>query len=58
MSNQREEHRIRAIRNCITELEQFLDEEQGWGLDEMTQAAFETAIESLRMRLNREVDPL
>ncbi len=52
----KEEWRVRALNRCINELGQFLDEEQGWSLDEMTQQAFLTAIESMKMRINREVD--
>lgn len=52
-----EEHRLRALDSCINELGQFLDEEQGWGLDEMTQEAFLTAIESMKMRKARKIDP-
>lgn len=49
-------HRLKALDRCINELGQFLDEEQGWGLDEMTEQAFLTAIESMRMRKERKVD--
>lgn len=52
----KELHRLKALDRCINELAQFLDEEQGWGLDEMTEQAFLTAIESMRMRKERKVD--
>ena len=52
----REDHRIRALNRCIEELEQFLDEEQKWGLDELTEQAFRTAIESMQMRKERKID--
>lgn len=52
----REEHRLKALDRCINELGQFLDEERGWGLDEMTEQAFLTAIESMKMRKERKVD--
>lgn len=52
----REEHRFKALDRCINELGQFLDEEQGWGLDEMTGQAFLTAIESMKMRKERKVE--
>jgi len=52
----KELHRLKALDRCINELGQFIDEEQGWGLDEMTEQAFLTAIESMRMRKERQVD--
>ena len=51
-----ENHRIKALDRCIDELQFFLDTEKDWDMDEMTQQAFLTAIESMRMRKDRKVD--
>lgn len=51
-----EKRRVDVLNRCIKELEFFLEQEKDWDMDEMTQVAFMTAIESMKMRINREVD--
>lgn len=52
----KETHRLKALDRCIKELEFFLEQEKDWDMDEMTQGAFMTAIESMQMRKERKVD--
>lgn len=58
MTQSHEERRVKVLQRCMQELQFFLDNERDWDMDEMTQGAFETAIESMKMRIGREVDPL
>lgn len=51
-----ETRRLNVLDRCIKELEFFLENEKDWGMDEMTQGAFMTAIESMKMRKERKVD--
>lgn len=52
----KENRRLKVLDRCIKELEFFLENEQDWDIDEMTQGAFMTAIESMKMRKERKVD--
>ncbi len=56
ISNAVEERRLKVLDRCIRELEAFLEQEKDWNMDEMTQGAFMTAIESMKMRKERKVD--
>lgn len=56
ISSHVEERRIKILDRCIKEIEFFLKNEKEWDMDEMTQGAFLTAIESMRMRKERKVD--
>lgn len=51
-----ETRRLKVLDRCIKELEFFLENEKDWDMDEMTQGAFMTAIESMQMRKERKVD--
>lgn len=52
----KETRRLKVLDRCIKELEFFLEQEKDWDMDEMTQGAFMTAIESMKMRKERKVD--
>lgn len=52
----KETRRLKVLDRCIKELEFFLEQEKDWDMDEMTQGAFMTAIESMKMRKDRQVD--
>lgn len=52
----KETRRLKILDRWIKELEFFLENEKDWDMDEMTQGAFMTAIESMKMRKDRKVD--
>lgn len=52
----KETRRIKVLDRCIKEIEFFLENEKDWDMDEMTQGAFMTAIESMQMRKERKAD--